>query len=88
MQFDMRELPLAARYKIMNSTVTPRPIAWVTSLSADGILNAAPYSFFNVGGIEPPLVMLGLLKDMRTCELKNTASNILSTGEFVVNLVS
>lgn len=88
MRFDMRELPMPVRYKIMNSTVTPRPIAWITSLSEKGVLNAAPYSFFNCVGIEPPLLVLGLLKEPRTRALKNTASNIIATGEFVVNLVS
>lgn len=88
MQFDMRALPLAARYKLLNSTVTPRPIAWVTTVNGAGLVNAAPYSFFNVCGIEPPLVVLGLLKDFRTRALKDTARNIIETGEFVVNLVS
>lgn len=88
MQFDMRALPLGARYKLLNSTVTPRPIAWVTTVNGTGLVNAAPYSFFNVCGIEPPLVVLGLLKDFRTRGLKDTARNIIETGEFVVNLVS
>ncbi|WP_176591205.1 flavin reductase family protein [Sphingobium sp. EM0848] len=87
MQFDMRELPMVTRYKIVNSTITPRPIAWITSQSVDGILNAAPYSFFNCVGTEPPLVVLGLLKEPASRGLKNTASNIIATGEFVVNLV-
>ena len=87
MRYDLRELSLPARYKILNSTVTPRPIAWVTSVSHAGVVNAAPYSFFNVCGVEPPLVVLGLLKDLRTRKLKNTATNIIDTGEFVVNLV-
>lgn len=87
MRYDMRELRLGDRYKILNSTVTPRPIAWVTTVSKDGVVNAAPYSFFNVCGVEPPLVVLGLLKDLRTRALKDTARNILDTGEFVVNLV-
>lgn len=87
MRYDLRELSLPARYKILNSTVTPRPIAWVTSVSQAGVVNAAPYSFFNVCGVEPPLVVLGLLKDLRTRKLKNTATNIIDTGEFVVNLV-
>jgi flavin reductase (DIM6/NTAB) family NADH-FMN oxidoreductase RutF len=87
MQFDMRALPMATRYKIVNSTITPRPIAWITSMSPTGVVNAAPYSFFNCVGTEPPLVALGLLKDPATRGLKNTASNIVSTGEFVVNLV-
>lgn len=84
----MRTLPLATRYKIMTSTITPRPIAWVTSVSAQGVVNAAPYSFFNAVGAEPPLVVLGLMKDLRTRALKDTARNILDNGEFVVNLVT
>ena len=87
MQFDMRALPTATRYKIVSSTITPRPIAWITSQSAKGIVNAAPYSFFNCVGSEPPLVALGLLKQPGSRALKNTASNIIATGEFVVNLV-
>ncbi len=87
MQFDMRELGLGARYKIVNSTITPRPIAWVTTLGANGMINAAPYSFFNCVGVEPPLVVLGLLKDMQTRQLKDTATNIAANGEFTVNLV-
>lgn len=87
MEFDMRELPMAVRYKIMNSTVTPRPIAWVTTVSGKGVVNAAPYSFFNCVGVDPPLVVLGLLKKPRSRALKNTAANIIETGEFVVNLV-
>lgn len=87
MQFDMRNLPMPVRYKIVNSTITPRPIAWITSMSREGVINAAPYSFFNCVGTEPPLVTLGLLKEPRSRRLKNTASNIIETGEFVVNLV-
>ncbi len=84
----MRALSLGARYKIVNSTITPRPIAWITTVNAAGLVNAAPYSFFNACGIEPPLVMLGLLKDLQTREFKDTARNILDNGEFVVNLVN
>ena len=87
MQFDMRELGLGARYKIVNSTITPRPIAWVTTLGSNGVINAAPYSFFNCVGVEPPLVVLGLLKDMASRQLKDTATNIAANGEFTVNLV-
>ena len=87
MQFDMRELGLGARYKILNSSITPRPIAWVTTLGRNGVVNAAPYSFFNCVGVEPPLLVLGLLHDMATRRLKDTATNITETGEFVVNLV-
>jgi len=88
MQFDLRTLPLAARYKLLNSTVTPRPIAWVTTRSREGIGNTAPHSFFNVVGDEPPMLVLGLLKHPITGRMKDTAQNIVDTGEFVVNLVS
>ena len=87
MQFDMRQLPRASRYKILGSSVTPRPIAWVTSRSAAGVVNAAPYSFFNVMGDDPPTVALGLLAP-EGGGYKDTAANIIATGEFVVNLVA
>lgn len=88
MQFEMRNLSLDAKYKIINSTITPRPIAWITSQSNKGLVNCAPYSFFNAVGIEPPIIVLGLLKDPQTRELKDTARNIIENGEFVVNLVT
>jgi flavin reductase (DIM6/NTAB) family NADH-FMN oxidoreductase RutF len=78
---------MSVAYKIVNSTITPRPIAWITTVSRSGLVNAAPYSFFNCVGVEPPLVVLGLLKEPRSRGLKNTASNIIASGEFVVNLV-
>jgi flavin reductase (DIM6/NTAB) family NADH-FMN oxidoreductase RutF len=86
MEFDLRALPKDHRYKILGSCVTPRPIAWVTSRSAAGALNAAPYSFFNVLGDEPPTIAIGLLAHGEP-RFKDTAANIIETGEFVVNLV-
>jgi flavin reductase (DIM6/NTAB) family NADH-FMN oxidoreductase RutF len=86
MLFDMGRLPADVRYKILTATVTPRPIAWVTTRSQDGIANAAPFSFFNVLGHEPPTVVLGLLRHPNK-GLKDTAQNIVATGEFVVHLV-
>jgi flavin reductase (DIM6/NTAB) family NADH-FMN oxidoreductase RutF len=85
MEFDFRTLAAADRYKILGS-VTPRPIAWVTTQALDGVRNAAPYSFFNVMGHAPPTVALGLLAGEDG--FKDTAANILATGEFVVNLVT
>ena len=86
MLFDMERLEAQNCYKILASTVTPRPIAWVTTLSEDGVVNAAPYSFFNALGHEPPTLALGLLAGKG--RFKDTATNILASGEFVVNLVS
>lgn len=86
MLFDLEKLPPDLAYKILGSTVTPRPIAWVTTLSEAGIPNAAPYSFFNVMGDDPPLLVLGVMRDGKK-GFKDTSANILATGEFVVNLV-
>lgn len=86
MRFDLTDLAPDLAYKVLASTVTPRPIAWVTTLSRAGIVNAAPYSFFNVVGSEPPTVVLGILRDPKR-GFKDTARNVLETGEFVVNLV-
>jgi flavin reductase (DIM6/NTAB) family NADH-FMN oxidoreductase RutF len=86
MELDMETLPASSRYKIMTSTITPRPIAWVTTKSVDGQVNAAPFSFFNAMGGDPPTVVLGLMRRIDASP-KDTAANILATGEFVVNLV-
>lgn len=85
MRFDLNDHPAAFGYKLMTATITPRPIAWVTTL-ARGVVNCAPYSFFNAMGHTPPTVALGLLADPAR-GFKDTARNILDTGEFVVNLV-
>ncbi len=74
-------------YPILSSLVTPRPIAWVTTLNEDGSVNAAPFSFFNVFGSKPPLVIFAP-GNREGGEPKDTARNCEREGEFVVNLVS
>jgi flavin reductase (DIM6/NTAB) family NADH-FMN oxidoreductase RutF len=86
MLFDMETLPPQDRYKILTASVVPRPIAWITSRSRAGAVNAAPFSFFNAMGSDPPTVVIGIMP--REGRLKDTAANIMETGEFVVNLVS
>src|SRR6202140_1179804 len=74
------------RYKLLCGVVVPRPIALVTTLDANGAVNAAPFSFFNVFSEDPPLVVLGLQnKADRTP--KDTTRNIRRDGEFVVHMV-
>ncbi|MGL4289567.1 MAG: flavin reductase family protein [Phreatobacter sp.] len=79
-------LPDDRVYKILCSLVIPRPIALVSSISAKGEINAAPFSFFNVFSEAPPLVVLGL-QHKPDHSAKDTTVNIQETGEFVVNLV-
>ena len=86
MELDVTQLTRAQRYKLLTSLVVPRPIALVTTLTEGGIINAAPFSFFNVVGDDPPLIMISA--DARTDgEMKHTVRNILANKQFVVNLV-
>ena len=87
MLFDFTELPAEARYKLLAATVVPRPIAWVVSQSAAGVVNAAPFSFFNVLAGDPPTVGISIGNRARDVP-KDTLANIRATGEFVVNLVA
>jgi flavin reductase (DIM6/NTAB) family NADH-FMN oxidoreductase RutF len=84
-EVDFLGLSAYQRYKLMASLIIPRPIALVTTLGASGVANAAPFSMFNMVGEDPPLVMISInrLKDGR---LKDTAANILASGEFVVHM--
>lgn len=87
MQFDLDVLSAADRYKLVVNTVTPRPIAWTVTQSADGTRNCAPHSFFNALSDDPVLVVLGLLGKGRDGGDKDTARIIRETGEFTVALV-
>jgi flavin reductase (DIM6/NTAB) family NADH-FMN oxidoreductase RutF len=68
--------------------VVPRPIGWVSTLSPDGVVNLAPFSFFNGVADRPPMVMLSFTGPHVEGGAKDTQSNIESTGEFVVNVVT
>ncbi|MBR0797638.1 flavin reductase family protein [Bradyrhizobium jicamae] len=86
MQFDFQAMKPMDRYELLLGTVLPRPITIVTTLSADGALNAAPYSLFNVVSHDPPVIMIAVLPHPER-RLKDTAANVFATREFVVNLV-
>jgi len=66
--------------------VSPRPIAWVSSLSTEGVANLAPYSFFNAVADAPPMLMISSSPQASNVD-KDTLENILNTGEFVVHIV-
>ncbi len=83
---NLSDLRPDSRYKLLAGVVVPRPIALVTTIAAEGVVNAAPFSFFNVFCEDPPLVILGLqAKD--DLSPKDTTANIRRSGEFVINLV-
>ena len=87
MFFDFAAISPRERYKLLVSTVTPRPIAWVVSQDSNGHLNAAPFSFFNAFSGDPPVVGFGI-GSHEPGRPKDTRRNIRETREFVVNLVS
>jgi len=85
MDIDFSAITEYQRYKLMASLIVPRPIALITTLSQDGVVNAAPFSMFNMLGEEPPIVMVSINR-LQDGQLKHTAANIVRTGEFVVHL--
>jgi len=85
MDIDFNAITAYQRYKLMASLIVPRPIALVTTLSPGGIVNAAPFSMFNMLGEEPPIVMISINR-LQDGALKDTAANIVRMREFVVHL--
>lgn len=86
MELQIDKLERQEKYKLLIGCVIPRPIAWITSLGADGLLNAAPFSYFNVASIEPMMVSIAIMRKPGG-QPKDTARNIAETNEFVVNMV-
>lgn len=86
MHIDFTTLTAYQRYKLMASLIVPRPIALVTTLGPTGVVNAAPFSMFNMVGEDPPLVMISINRANAQGRPKDTAANILRSGEFVVHL--
>jgi flavin reductase (DIM6/NTAB) family NADH-FMN oxidoreductase RutF len=75
-------------YKLMIGSIVPRPIAFVSTVSADGILNLAPFSFFTGVSASPPVVLFCPVRRAPDGHRKDTLHNVQATGEFVVNIVS
>ena len=87
MDLRLAELPPLERYKLLIGLVIPRPIAWISTRSANGVANCAPFSFFNVFSEDPPLCVIGINPRDSDGAMKHSLRNIRRTGEFVVNLV-
>jgi flavin reductase (DIM6/NTAB) family NADH-FMN oxidoreductase RutF len=72
-------------YKLLVGSIIPRPIAWTTTLSSNGVVNAAPFSYFNIVASSPPMVSVSVAR--RDGQMKDTARNARDTGAFVVHIV-
>ncbi|KHF39905.1 flavin reductase family protein [Halalkalibacter okhensis] len=78
------ELGERENYKFLTGSIIPRPVAIVTSLSEEGILNAAPFSYFNVVSSNPPLISISVQR--KNGQMKDTSRNVITRGEFVVHI--
>lgn len=80
--FDPSDLGAGKFYGLLTATIVPRPIAWVSTVSGDGVANLAPYSFFTVASTAPPVVQF------TSVGYKDSVRNAQETGEFVINVAS
>lgn len=78
--FDADSMSTGEFYRMLTAVVVPRPIAWVSSISQEGVANLAPHSFYTVSSVKPPIIQFTSVGE------KDTLRNIESQGEFVVNL--
>lgn len=89
MVIDPLDLDPKSVYKLLIGSVVPRPIAWTSTVSRDGVRNLAPFSFFTVASRNPPMLCISV--GPRTSDeqpTKDTLDNVEDTGEFVINIVS
>lgn len=88
MEINPENMPPGSVYKILIGTVVPRPIGWISSVDTEGVPNLAPFSFFNVVGNNPPMVIFSPMVRGTDKQSKDTLRNVQATGEFVVNIVT
>ena len=82
---DPKTISERENYKFLIGSIIPRPIAFVTSLSEEGVLNGAPFSYFNIVSSNPPMISLSIQRS--NGKPKDTARNILNKKEFVIHIV-
>jgi flavin reductase (DIM6/NTAB) family NADH-FMN oxidoreductase RutF len=87
MIFDLSKLETQDKYRLLSGGVTPRPIAWISTRSIDGVDNLAPYSFFTVASCNPPVLLYTQVSQGNGID-KDTLHNLRETRECVVNIVS
>ncbi|MGD6842543.1 flavin reductase family protein [Bacillus infantis] len=85
LSIDPVSLPERENYKFLIGSIIPRPIAFVTTMSKDGVVNGAPFSYFNIVSANPPMISLSIQRAQG--RQKDTARNILESKEFVVHIV-
>ncbi len=87
MEIDFKDLNPKQIYKLMTSVIVPRPIAWISTVSIEGVNNLAPFSYFAGVSSDPPLIIVSIGSKSEGIK-KDTWKNIEETGEFVINIVT
>ncbi|MEH7118052.1 flavin reductase family protein [Neobacillus vireti] len=85
LSIDPASLSERENYKFLIGSIIPRPIAFVTTISKDGVLNGAPFSYFNIVSSNPPMISLSIQRSLG--KQKDTAKNIIESKQFVVHIV-
>lgn len=85
---DAGALDTAAAYRLLVGSVVPRPVAWITTMDAAGRVNAAPFSSYNYVATSPPMLGVNIARRDADGAIKDSARNILASGEFVVNVAT
>ena len=88
MTIDPKALPIPKVHALLLGAVTPRPIAFASTVDKDGHVNLSPFSFFNCFGSNPPLLIFSPARRGRDNTVKNTYENVQEVGEVVINVVS
>ena len=86
LEFDPSIIDARAVYRLLTGSVVPRPIGWASTVSAAGVANLAPFSFFTVVCVLPPMISLTIARNPDGTE-KHTLENVRETGEFRFNVV-
>lgn len=88
MRVDPKEISTGALHGLMLGTIGPRPIAFASTVDAEGNVNLSPYSFFNVFSSNPPTMIFSPARRVRDNTIKHTLENAMATGEVVINVVN
>ena len=85
---DPKELPIPKLHHYLLGSIGPRPIAFASTIDAEGNRNLAPFSFFNVFSANPPILIFSPARSGRTNTTKNTHDNVKAVPEVVINVVT
>ena len=88
MEWPVAALSPSQKYTLISDCVVPRPIAWISTRSEKGVVNVAPFSYFNIVSSEPLIVSVSVNRHDKDGRMKDTARNLLETGDCVVHLPS